>query len=89
MILSDDWYTFKKSEIDTIHLQIFNPYPFQINLMHKELPVVFQIAFVKNGYMEVKKNLKLPDHISSSFLYRGVINFPGIPSVLNYQNKYH
>ena len=64
VILSDDQYTFKKSEINTIHLQIFNPYPFQINLIHKELPVVFQIAFVKNGYMEVKKNLRLPDHIS-------------------------
>jgi hypothetical protein len=65
VILSEDHYTFKKSEINTIHLQIFNPYPFPINLKHKELPVVFQIAFVKNGYMEVKKNLKLPDHISS------------------------
>ena len=25
------------------------------------MPVVFQIAFLKNGYMEVKKNLELPD----------------------------
>ncbi|MDO9340268.1 MAG: glycosyltransferase family 39 protein [Bacteroidales bacterium] len=63
VILSDDQYTFKKSEINTIHLLLFNPYPFQINLIHKELPVIFQIAFVKNGYMEVKKNLKLPDNI--------------------------
>jgi len=65
VILSDDQYTFRKSEINTIHLQIFNPYPFPINLKHNELPVVFQIAFVKNGYMEVKKNLTLPDNISS------------------------
>jgi hypothetical protein len=36
-----------------------------INFKHKELPVVFQIAFVKNNYMEVKKNLELPDNISS------------------------
>ncbi len=64
VILSDDQYTFKKSEINTIHFLLFNPYPFQINLIHKELPVKFQIAFVKNGYMEVKKNLKLPDNIS-------------------------
>lgn len=63
VILSDDQYTFKKSEINTIHLLLFNPYPFQINLIHKELPVIFQIAFVKNGYMEIKKNLKLPDNI--------------------------
>jgi hypothetical protein len=64
VILSDEQYTFKKSEINNIHLQIFNPYPFQINLRHKELPVVFQIAFLTKGYMEVKKNLILPDHIS-------------------------
>ncbi|MFA5818602.1 MAG: glycosyltransferase family 39 protein [Bacteroidales bacterium] len=63
VILSDDQYTFKKSEINTIHFLLFNPYPFQINLIHKELPVIFQIAFVKNGYLEVKKNLKLPDNI--------------------------
>ncbi|MDO9065609.1 MAG: glycosyltransferase family 39 protein, partial [Chloroflexota bacterium] len=43
VILSDDQYTFKKSEINTIHLLLFNPYPFQINLIHKELPVIFQI----------------------------------------------
>ena len=35
-----------------------------INFRHKELPVVFQIAFIKNGYMEVKKNLELPDSIT-------------------------
>jgi hypothetical protein len=65
VILSDDQYTFRKNEINTIHFQIFNPYPFQINLNHNELPVVFQISFVKDGYLKVKKNLKLPDRISS------------------------
>jgi hypothetical protein len=28
------------------------------------LPVVFQIAFIKNGNIEVKKNLDLPGNIS-------------------------
>jgi len=64
VILSDDQYTFSRSDINTIHLKIFNPYPFMINFRHNELPVVFQIAFIKNGYMEVKKNLELPDSIT-------------------------
>ena len=65
VILSDDKYTFSKSGISTIHLRIFNPYPYPIKLKHKEFPVVFQIAFIKNGYREVKKNLELPDSIKS------------------------
>jgi hypothetical protein len=28
------------------------------------MPVVFQLAFIKNGYMEVKKNLDIPGDIS-------------------------
>jgi hypothetical protein len=55
---------FSRSAINSIHLKIFNPYPYPINLMHKELPVVFQIGFIKNGSMEVKKNLDLPVGIS-------------------------
>jgi hypothetical protein len=64
VILSDDQNTFRRKGINTIHLKIFNPYPFAIDFKHKELPVVFQIAFLKNGIMEVKKNLELPDSIS-------------------------
>jgi len=64
VILSNDHYSFSRSGINSIQLKIFNPYPFEINLKHKELPVVFQIAFLKNGIMEVKKNLELPDSIS-------------------------
>ena len=64
VILNDDQYTFSRSGINTIHLKIFNPYPYIIDFRHKELPVVFQIAFIKNGNMEVKKNLELPDGIS-------------------------
>lgn len=64
VILKDNQYSFRRTGINTINLKIFNPYPFIINLKHKELPVVFQIAFIKNGNMEVKKNLELPDSIS-------------------------
>ena len=65
VILSKDNYTFSNRGVNSIQLKIFNPYPYMINFKHKELPVVFQIAFVKNNYMEVKKNLELPDNISS------------------------
>jgi hypothetical protein len=64
VILNDDQYTFNKTGINTIHLKIFNPYPYIINFRHKELPVVFQIAFIKNGNIEVKKNIGLPDNVS-------------------------
>jgi hypothetical protein len=64
VILNDDQYTFNKTGINTIHLKIFNPYPFIINFRHKELPVVFQIAFIKNGNIELKKNIDLPDNVS-------------------------
>ena len=63
--LKDEMYTFSRSKPNKIHLRIFNPYPFQVDLKNNELPVVFQIAFIKNGYMEIKKNLELPEHISS------------------------
>ena len=63
VILNDEKYTFSRSDINTIHLKIFNPYPYLINFKNKELPVVFQIAFMKNGNMEVKKNLELPGNI--------------------------
>jgi hypothetical protein len=65
VILNKDQYSFKKGEINTIHLKLFNPYPFKIKLDHEELPVVFQLGLLKNGLLEFKKNLELPDNISS------------------------
>jgi Dolichyl-phosphate-mannose-protein mannosyltransferase len=64
VILSEDHYTFSLSGINSIHLKIFNPYPYEIKIRHKELPVVFQVAFLRNGIMEVKRNLELPDSVS-------------------------
>ena len=64
VILKDEQYTFKQSGINTIHLKLFNPYPYPVNLKHKELPVVFQIDFLKNGIRETKKNLQFPADIS-------------------------
>lgn len=64
IILENTQFVFSRSAINSIHLKIFDPYPYTIDLKHKELPVVFQIAFIKNGKMEVKKNLDLPASIS-------------------------
>jgi hypothetical protein len=64
VILNDDQYTFNKTGINTIRLKIFNPYPYIIDFRHKELPVVFQIAFIKNGNIEIKKDLDLPGNVT-------------------------
>jgi hypothetical protein len=64
VILKDDQYAFSRRDTNIINLQIFNPYPYTINLKHKEFPVVFQLAFFTKSYMEVKKNLELPENIT-------------------------
>lgn len=64
VILTEDQYSFTTKGRNSIHLEIFNPYPYSIDFKHKELPVVFQLAFIKNGYMEVKKNLEIPGDIT-------------------------
>jgi hypothetical protein len=64
VILNDNQYTFSRTGINALHFKIFNPYPFMIDFRHKELPVVFKIAFIKNGKIKVKKNLELPDNIT-------------------------
>jgi hypothetical protein len=64
VILNTGNYTFSRTDTNKIHLEIFNPYPYRINFRHEELPVVFQVAFMKNGNMEVKKNLELPGNVS-------------------------
>ncbi len=69
VILSDAHYSFSRIDTNIIHFKIFNPYPFSIDLKHKELPVVFQLAFIKNGKMEFKKNIDLPGNYS--VLHRG------------------
>lgn len=63
-ILTGDHYSFSRQDSNTVHLQIFNPYPYSINLKHKELPVVFQLAFIKNSSLEVKKNIEIPLNMS-------------------------
>ena len=64
VILDGDNYNFSGNSENIVHLNIYNPYSFPVRLNHQELPVVFQIAFLKNGYREIKKNLELPPGIS-------------------------
>jgi hypothetical protein len=63
VILEDEIYSFSRNAENTIPLKIVNPYPFPVKLNHPVLPVVFQIAFLKNGYREAKINLELPPSI--------------------------
>jgi hypothetical protein len=62
--LKDMQYTFCRNKVNSISLKISNPYPYIINLRHNEFPVSFQVGFIKNGRIEYKQNLKLPDNIS-------------------------
>ena len=64
VILKDNQYSFSQSDTNSLQIQIFNPYPYSIDLKHKEFPVVFQLAFIKNGSLELKKNIEIPQNIS-------------------------
>jgi hypothetical protein len=64
VILDSDSYDFRRNSENVIHLNIYNPYPFPVRFNHPVLPVVFQIAFLKNGLREAKMNLGLPQGIS-------------------------
>jgi len=63
VILIDKSYNYTISNTNSIHLKIFNPYPFQINLSNKVFPVVFEIGFFKNGRLEFTKRLIFPESI--------------------------
>lgn len=64
VIMKDEQYFFKKNSTNKIQLDIFNPYPYIIDIKHKEFPVVFQIGFFRNGQREERWNLRLPDSVS-------------------------
>ncbi len=63
VILENKKYNFNMTGNNTIHLKIFNPYPYPINFKHKEFPISFQLAFLKKGNMETK-SLDLPENLS-------------------------
>jgi hypothetical protein len=65
IVIKDNNFLFTRNDTNILHFKIYNPYPFSINLKHEELPVVFQLAFMNKGNMEIKKNIELPQNISS------------------------
>ena len=62
--LKQEHYSFRKNSPNTIQLDIFNPYPYTIDIKHKEFPVVFQIGFFRDGKREERWNIQLPDSVS-------------------------
>jgi hypothetical protein len=62
VILENKKYVFNTEGISTIHLKIFNPYPYAIDFKHKELPISFQLAFLKKSNMETRV-LELPESL--------------------------
>ena len=64
VFLKDEQYSFRKNSTNTIQLDIFNPYPYVMEVKHREFPIVFQINFFRNGQREERWNLQLPDSIS-------------------------
>jgi hypothetical protein len=63
VILENKQYAFNSAGINTIHLKIFNPYPYAIDFKHKELPIIFQLAFLNKGNMNTVM-LNLPESLS-------------------------
>jgi hypothetical protein len=64
VILKDEHYTFREKGTNTIQMDIFNPYPYAIDIKHKEFPVSFQIGFFRNGIREERWFLRLPGSVS-------------------------
>ena len=64
VILKDDHYFFRENGTNTIELEIFNPYPYLIDINHDEFPVSFQIGFFRNGLREERWFLRLPPSVS-------------------------
>jgi hypothetical protein len=64
VILKEDHYTIKENSLNTLDLDIFNPYPYPIKISHKEFPVVFYMNFFRNGQREERFRLSIPDSVS-------------------------
>ncbi|HUX94154.1 MAG TPA: glycosyltransferase family 39 protein [Bacteroidales bacterium] len=64
VILPDKHYDFSENSRNSLQIDVFNPYPYQLNIKHSEFPVVFQIDFFSNGEREERWFLQLPDSVS-------------------------
>jgi hypothetical protein len=59
-ILDREEYTFTSTAEDSINVKIFNPYSYTLDLAHPELPVAFQLAFLRNGILQDTRPLTIP-----------------------------
>ncbi|MBK9388650.1 MAG: glycosyltransferase family 39 protein [Bacteroidetes bacterium] len=64
VILKDEHYVFKEKSLNSLDMDIFNPYPYPISINHKEFPVAFYFNFFRNGQREERWRISLPDSIS-------------------------
>jgi hypothetical protein len=64
VLLKDEDYRFKENSLNSLDMDIFNPYPYPINIKHKEFPVAFYMNFFSNGKREERWKISLPDSIS-------------------------
>jgi hypothetical protein len=63
IILDKNEYHFSKKEQCLLPMQLYNPYPYQINLDHPVFPVRFQVCFFTNGVMKYNKGFEFSDKI--------------------------
>ncbi len=64
VILPEKHYNFTENSRNSFRIDIFNPYPYKLDLKHPEFPVTFQIGFFNNGKREERWFLQLPDSVS-------------------------
>ncbi len=64
VILKDEYYEFRENTFNSLDMDIFNPYPYPINIKHTEFPLAFYLNFFINGKREERWRISLPDSIS-------------------------
>ena len=60
-VLDKKEYNFSKKEQCLLPMQLYNPYPYQINLKHPVFPVKFQVCFFTNGVLKFNKVFELSE----------------------------
>lgn len=65
VVLKNTHYTFRENSLNSLSMEVFNPYPYPMEIKHKEFPIVFQIDFFRNGKREERWNLQLPDSVNN------------------------
>jgi len=64
VILKDQHYSFNEKSLNTIEVDIFNPYKYPISIKHNEFPVAYYLNFFTDGKREERWRISIPDSIS-------------------------